>query len=168
MHDLFQAVEHVPTSVVPQPYRSLLVHNHHMTVAMESFHQCRVDVDVLDRRTDGLIYCREIRLRKAGTPIPVQFGLVRFDLNYVVPAVREKILDEKTPLGRVLIEHNVLRHIDLGAMLRVRAGEGLAKVLAMPVGGVTYGRLATIFCDQLPAVDLLEISSQLPESESEG
>ena len=29
---------------------------------------------------------------------------------------------QKTPLGRVLISHNVLRHIDLGAVLRITAG----------------------------------------------
>ena len=165
---LFLSAEHVPASVVPQPYRRLLVHDQHMTISMESYHQCRVDVDVLDRTVTGMIYCRKIRLRKAGTKIPVQYGLVRFDLSYVVPAVREKILAEEIPLGRVLIEHNVLRHIDLGAILKIQAGPELANALAMPVGGVTYGRLATIFCNQKPAVDLLEVSSQLVEEPAEG
>jgi hypothetical protein len=31
----------------------------------------------------------------------------------------------------------------------------------MPVGGVTYGRIATIFCNQKPAIDLLEVSAPL-------
>ena len=64
-------------------------------------------------------------------------------------------------MGRVLINHNVLRHIDLGAIIEITAGPALAKYLQMPVGAVTYGRLATIFCNRQPAVDLLEISAPL-------
>jgi hypothetical protein len=61
----------------------------------------------------------------------------------------------------VLINHNVLRHIDLGAVLRITAGPELARILRMEAGGITYGRMATIFCNQQPAVDLLEISVPL-------
>ena len=78
----------------------------------------------------------------------------------------DEIVAGETPLGRVLINHNVLRHIDLGAILRVTAGDELAGLLKMPSGGVTYGRLATIFCNQHPAVDLLEISAPLEAGES--
>ena len=62
-----------------------------------------------------------------------------------------------------LIEHNVLRHIDLGAILRITAGPSLARYLQMSPGQTTYGRLATIFCNHRPAVDLLEIAAPLDE-----
>lgn len=139
----------------------MLVHDHHMTVAMETYHRTSVDVHVFDRRLDGDLYARKIALYEHGTDVPVQFGLVRFNLQYVTEAVRQQILSEQIPLGRVLIEHNVLRHIDLGAILEITAGPPLARYLAMPVGGVTYGRMATIFCNRQPAVDLLEISAPL-------
>ena len=157
---LLAAAEHVPSALMPGPYRKMLAHEHHMTVTMEEHHG-PVDVHVLARREVDGLYCRKIVLTKHGTDVPVQFGLVRFDLSTVTEGVRREILDEGTPLGRVLIRHNVLRHIDLGALLRVEAGPGLAKYLAMPAGGVTYGRLATIFCNGKPAVDLLEISGPL-------
>ena len=92
----------------------------------------------------------------------MQYGIVRFNLSYVTEDVRREILAGQTPLGRILINHNVLRHIDLGAILEIEAGPRLAAHFGMPVGGVTYGRMATIFCNRQPAVDLLEISS--PES----
>ena len=79
--------------------------------------------------------------------------------------VRDEIIKGETPLGRILINHNVLRHIDLGALLRITAGPELAEHLQMPEGGVTYGRLATIFCNRQPAVDLLEVSTPLSVSE---
>ncbi len=158
---LFADAEYVAKSQVPEPYQGLLVHEHHMTISMEEYHGCTVEVRVLDRKSEGDIYCRKIILVKQGTDEVVQFGFVRFDFQYVTPAVREEILSEDIPLGRVLINHNVLRHIDLGAILKITAGPGLAKSLQMEEGAVTYGRLATIFCNGRPAVDLFEASAPL-------
>lgn len=158
---LLLEAEHVPSQTLPEPYRRMLVHNHHMTVTMESFHGCPVDVRVIDRRLDGNFYNRKIVLLKSGTETVVQFGIVRFDLNYVTQSVRDEILAAQKPLGRVLIDHNVLRHIDLGAVLRISAGPALARYLQMTPGGITYGRLATIFCNRHAAVDLLEVTAPL-------
>ena len=158
---LFEQAEHVPSATVPEPYRKMLAHDQHMTVTMESFHNCPVDVKIIDRKLEGDIYNRKILLLKSGTDQVVQFGIVRFDLQYVTESVREEILSGETPLGRILINQNVLRHLDLGAVLRITAGPGLAEYLHMQPGGVTYGRLATIFCNRRPAVDLLEITAPL-------
>ena len=158
---LLASAEHVPAALVPQPYREMLVHDQHMTVTMERYHHCIVDVRIVDRIQEGDVYSREILLLKSGTDQVVQFGIVRFDLQYVTPTVREEILRGETPLGRVLINHNVLRHIDLGALLRVTAGPRLAGYFNISEATETYGRLATIFCNQQPAVDLLEISAPL-------
>jgi len=162
--DYFQQVEHVAGSATPEPYKKMLVHDSHMTVTMESYHNCRVAVKVLAELHDGDIYSRKIVLTNKGTDTVVQFGIVRFDLRYVTDAVRQEILSKNIPLGRVLINHNVLRHIDLGAILRIQMGPGLAELFGTPVGDTTYGRLATIFCNQHPAVDLLEITAPLPSS----
>ncbi|MFM9962524.1 MAG: hypothetical protein ACKV2Q_15030 [Planctomycetaceae bacterium] len=160
---LIERAEHVPSAMIPEPYKSLLAHNHHMTVAMESFHKSPVDVLVLAKRLDGDLYARKIVLRKQGTDQVVQFGIVRFDLKSVSERVRDEILHEQTPLGRILIQHNVFLQIDLGAILRITAGPGLSDALQMPLHAQTYGRLATIFCDGRPAVDLLEISAPLDQ-----
>ncbi len=116
---------------------------------------------VLAKRLDGDLYCRKIVLLKQGTDLVLQFGIVRFDLKSVSERVREEILREKIPLGRILIQHNVFLQIALGAILRITAGPGLSEALQMPLHGQTFGRLATIFCDGRPAVDLLEISAPL-------
>lgn len=158
---LFLRTEHIPSALTPEPYKTMLVHDHHMTVEMEKYHHCSVDVRVLASRLEGDDYSRKIVLVKHGTDTPVQFGLVRFHLNYVTTAVRDEIIAGHTPLGRILINHNVLRNIDLGAILEITAGPELAAELQMPVGAVTYGRMATIFCNRQPAVDLLEISAPL-------
>jgi chorismate-pyruvate lyase len=156
-----EKVEYIPASTTPEPYKTLLVHDHHMTVAMEEHHQCRVDVKVLDSRLDGDVYSRKILLTRSGTSTVVQFGIVTFDFQYVTQAVKNEILSQQVPLGRVLINHNVLRHVDLNAILRITAGPALARHLQMRSGDVTYGRVATIFCNQQPAIDLLEVSTAL-------
>lgn len=158
---LLARVEHTPVTATPEPYREMLAHHHHMTIEMESYHKSPVDVVVLDQSGDENLYCRKILLVKEGTDFPVQFGLVRFDFKYVTDAVRSEILSGEIPLGRVLINHNVLRDIDLGAILRIESGPALAGFLKMEKGQTTYGRLATIFCNNQPAVDLLEISRPL-------
>jgi hypothetical protein len=158
---LIAQAEHVTGALMPEPYRAMLAHDHHMTVTMEEYHRRPVDVHVLaEREVDGL-YCRKILLTKQGTDTVVQFGIIRFDFSFVTPVVKAEILARDTPLGRVLIRHNVLRHIDLGALLKLEAGPGLSKHLHMPKGATTYGRLATIFCNGRPAVDLLEIAAPL-------
>ncbi len=156
---LFERVEHVPSSLTPEPYKRLLVHGHHMTVTMEEYHHTPVLVRVLERQLAGDIYSRKIVLERSDDRRVVQFGIVQFDLGVVLPAVREEILSEKTPLGRILINYNVLRHIDLGAVLQMTVGPGLAPLFACPAGATTYGRLATIFCNRRPAVDLLEVAA---------
>ena len=158
---LIANADHIPSATTPEPYKTMLVHDHHMTVTMESFHQSSVDVRILDRALNENTYSRKIILLKSETDTVVQFGIVKFNFAYVTEDVRDEIIAGNTPLGRVLINHNVLRHIDMGAILRITAGPALAKYLQMPENDVTYGRLATIFCNQAPAVDLLEISAPL-------
>ena len=158
---LYLNAEHVARESAPEPYRRMLVHEHHMTITMESYHDSAVEVQVVDSKyVDGL-YCRKILLNKIGTTKNVQFGIVRFNFDFVTDSVREQIEAESIPLGRVLIQHNVLRHIDLGAIVKFEAGPGLSRYLQMEIGQETYGRMATIFCNGSPAVDLLEISSPL-------
>lgn len=169
LRDLFPAgpaliadAEHIPSALTPEPYKTLLVHQHHMTVTMESYHGCSVDVRVLERRLDGEDYSRKILLVKSGTDTVVQFGIVQLHLQFVSQTVRDEILAGQIPLGRVLIKHDVLRQIDLGAILKIAPGPQLQEYFNCQETDITYGRLATIFCDQKPAIDLLEISAPLP------
>lgn len=159
---LIAQAEHIPSALTPEPYKTLLVHQHHMTVTMESYHQCSVDVRILERRLDGDDYSRKILLLKSGTQTVVQFGIVRLHMQFISPTVRAEILAGQLPLGRVLIKHNVLREIDLNAILKISPGPQLQQYFQCSESDITYGRLATIFCDRKPAIDLLEVSAPLP------
>jgi chorismate-pyruvate lyase len=142
---------------VPPPYHDLLVHNHHMTVTVEAHHGDLVDVRILDRRLDGDFYTRKILLALQGSGRVVQFGVARVYLNYCSKPVREAIVAGRTPLGRILIQHNVLRIVKPTAFLRVHAGPAVATWFGLSQPRPTYGRLAVIYCDGKEAIEVLEI-----------
>jgi chorismate-pyruvate lyase len=149
--------ELVPPGAVPAPYNGLLVHKHHMTVTVEAYHGDRVNVRILARHQDGSSYTRKILLALQKTGKIVQFGIVRVNLDYCSPPVRDQIVEGKTPFGRVLIEHNVLRRIEPTAYLRAECGPAQMGWFGLEKPAPLYGRLAIIHCDGHPAVELLEI-----------
>jgi hypothetical protein len=151
------SAETVAAADVPEPYHRLLVHEHHMTVTVEAHHGSLVNVVVLDRRRDNDTYARKILLSLQRDRRIVQFGLVRIHLEYTSPEVRAEILAQKTPLGRILIQHDVLRRIEPTEFLRVTPGRDMMSWFKLTEPRVTYGRLALIHCDHKPAIELLEI-----------
>ena len=149
--------EHIPADAVPEPYHTLLVHQHHMTVTVEKHHGDLVDVRILACRHHGSSYARKIVLALQQTGRIVQFGIVRINLQYCSPEVSAEIVAGQTPLGRVLIEHNVLRRIELTAFLKIDAGPAQMAWFGQTGRATLYGRLGYIHCDEQPAVELLEI-----------
>jgi chorismate-pyruvate lyase len=156
-NDYLAGHDFVAADKVPAPYDRLLVHEHHMTVTVEAHHGSLVDVQVLEERRVGESYARKILLSLQGTGRVVQFGIVRIRLDLCSPSVRREILARQTPLGRILIQHKVLRRIEPTAFLRVVPGPAMMKWFALDTPRPTYGRLALIHCDDQPAVELLEI-----------
>lgn len=142
---------------LPSTYRRLLAHNDHMTLAVEAYHECPVDVDVLQSRRDDDHYLREILLKRSRDSVVIQYGIVRLQLSAIETIVRDEILSEKIPLGRVLIKHNVLRSVELNDLWRISVGQRLASHFQLPIGSVIYGRTAMIHLDEQPALELLEI-----------
>jgi hypothetical protein len=161
-NDFLDHSELVPADQVPSPYSSLLVHEHHMTVTVEAHHGCLVDVRVLEERRVGESYARKILLALQGSGRVVQFGIMRIRLDLCSQAVRQEILARTTPLGRILIQHNVLRRIEPTAFLRVLPGPAMMQWFGLDKPQLTYGRLALIHCNDQPAVELLEIVAPEP------
>ena len=142
---------------MPAYFGQLLDHNHHMTVTLESHHQCPVDVHVLEVDSLGGAYCRKILLSRQRDNRVVMYGIVRLHTRYLQPNVREEIESQRVPLGRVLIERNVLRRVELGKLWRVTPNVELQRHFNMGTRGVTFGRTAIIHCDDEPAIELVEI-----------
>ncbi len=146
-----------PVDACPANYQSMLAHESHMTVTVERRHGCQVNVEVLDSRTTDTHYLRKILLRRSTDGRAVQFGIVRLALVVLQPEVRDEIMAQRIPLGRVLIEHNVMRKVQLNGLWSVACGTELAELFEVESGHPTFGRTALIYCDGEPAIELLEI-----------
>jgi hypothetical protein len=146
----------VDADEIPNPCYELLVHPYHMTVSVEAHHGDKVDVRILAVRHEGDLYSRRIVLTLRRSGDIVLFGIVRVNLAMCAPAVRDEIVEGKTPFGRVLIKHKVMRVIEPTAYLRIQAAPAqlawFGKTAPVPI----YGRVAFIHCDNQPAVELFE------------
>ncbi len=170
----------VPRPAVPQPQRDLLDHENHMTVTLEAHHGGAVDVEVLDRVAYDGRYARRILLRRVSGPgrgrssrpaAVVLFGIALIDFRFASEAARREILGETTPLGHVLIRHSRLRRISTHCLLEIEPDREMRRHFGLgdPVAGQmspVHGRLATIYCDGRPAVELLEVAPPGPSAAS--
>lgn len=149
---------------IPAPDGPLLDHEHHMTVTVERQYGCPVDVVVHRYDRAGDRYVREITLVESSGSRVVQYGIVRLDPAALDPLVWNSIEGRQVPLGRVLIENNVLREVELKALWQIESGPALAEFLKIEPGTLVHGRTALIRCDKKPAIELLEIITPIQPS----
>ncbi len=151
--------EFVPVEVasMPEVARRLLAHHDHMTVTVEAYHGTPVDVDVLQTWVSDTHYAREILLRRQTDGEVVQYGIVRLDRRQLPPAVQAEIVAQKRPLGRILIDHDVMREVECVALWEVIPGARMQELFGVGPDERTYGRTALIHCNGVPAIELLEI-----------
>lgn len=149
--------DEVTADQLPPSFRQLLDHHDHMTARLETVCGGRLAVEVKRRRLTPDRYERISVLRDARGGRVLQYGIVRLQCAYLDETVREDIEDEQMPLGRILIEHRVLRRVQRIALWRIATGPELQRAFGLDQPTVTYGRTALIFCDGNPAIELLEI-----------
>lgn len=144
---------------LPAQPRALLAHSGHMTETLARHHGAALSVRPYRIHRQGDMYGRRLDLHAGDDPRPVMTGIMIFNLALVASGVRDEIVAARAPLGEILIRRRILRRVAADAFLRFDADDPLVQRFgpftetALPA----YGRLATIECDQRPAVDLLEI-----------
>ncbi len=145
---------------LPEPFRTLLVHPDPMTRTLEAFHGATLDLRVLSRTQSDDLYVRHIVLCTREGGRPVEFGSIRMDLSAFTPVVRELILAERAPLGRILEEHRVTHVSRPRAFFRIDADALLGSTLQVEGRRTLFGR-----CNQLldpegrPLAEIVEIVS---------
>lgn len=149
--------EPVAAEELPDAARTLLAHNDHMTVTLEAFYRSTLAVRPLAEWRDETSYARNSLLTRQSDGAILQFGIMRIWLSDLPPAARDEITVQKRPLGRVLIEHNVLREVELITLWRIEPGRALRQHLQAKPHEPIYGRSAQILVDERPTVQMLEI-----------
>ena len=148
----------VDGEMVPEPYKTLLVHQNDMTPTLETFHRDAIHLQVLGRRRKGDEYFREVILRLDGTEQPVEFGAIKINLALFPAAAREQILKEHLPLGHILAECKIPHTSRPSGFLRFASDKLINEVLNLAGAQVLYGRRNTLFDPQLrPLAEIVEI-----------
>lgn len=129
---------------VPEPYRSLLVHERDMTRTLEQFHDASIHLRVLSRHRDAGAYCRESVLELDGDDRPVEFGAIKIHLDRFPEPGRTQILEEYRPLGGILNASGRPYTSRPTAYLRFTADEFIARALGIRLPAELYGRQNTL------------------------
>jgi chorismate-pyruvate lyase len=142
---------------LPESAQKLLWHEDLMTITLETYHSCPVDVEVLDTVMTGTHYARRVFLKCRPRGRILHFGIVRVNLACLSEEVRRDIAAGTTPVGRALVQHDVLREVRLLSLWSVVPGPELRRIFGASRSQPCYGRTALIYCDDAPAVEVLEI-----------
>lgn len=152
------AIKTIDASEMPEPYRSLLAHNHDMTPTLSAFHARVIHLRVLGRQQRGDFYFREVVLLTDDTEIPVEFGAIRINLALFGPAVRRHILDERVPLGDLLRVHSVPHSSRPKAFFRLQADALMCESLELSEPQTLYGRRNSLLDSvKRPLAEVVEI-----------
>ena len=150
----FQEVGH---NDLPAACRSLLANDRHMTVNLEGHHGCPVEVVVIESKMSEAHYWRKIVLKRREDGAAVLFGIVRLTRALLSEEIRSEIESEQIPLGRVLIDADVMRNVRLLSLWRVIPKSELCNIFGLSSPRPCYGRTALIYCDNALAIELLEV-----------
>jgi hypothetical protein len=148
---------------VPEPYRTLLVHDSDMTPTLEQFHGKRIHLRVIHSQERDGAYYREVALLLDGSNAAVEFGAIKINLNLFPANAQRAILNEEMPLGRVLAEFRIKHTSKPKAFLKIKADDFICQALRVEKPQTLYGRRNTLFDPQHRALaEIVEILPKLP------
>lgn len=137
-------IERIDGTRMPEPYRTLLVHEDDMTPTLERHHGSVIHLRVLRSERNGHHYHREVVLLLEESNRPVEFGANRVALELYPAAARELILKEYVPLGTILGRFQIRHTCHPSAYLRLVADALISSELKVREGEVLYGRRNTL------------------------
>jgi chorismate-pyruvate lyase len=150
-------IEAVEGQDVPEPYKTLLVHQNDMTPTLEKFHGSKIHLQVLRSQQRGDFYFREVVLLTAEGK-PVEFGAIKINLTLFPSPARAQILAESIPLGTLLAEYHVTHTSRPKAFLRLASDDFINTAFKLQGQHWLYGRRNTLWNpDQRPLAEIVEI-----------
>jgi hypothetical protein len=148
---------------VPEPYRTLLVHDADMTPTLQNYFGDEIHLRVIRSQQRDDAYYREVVLLLDKTNEAVEFGAIKINLNLFSAAARKAILEENLPLGHVMADSRVKHTSRPKAFLKIQADQFISEALAVKEGLTLYGRRNTLFDPQhRPLAEIVEILPKLP------
>ena len=143
---------------VPEPYRTLLVHERDMTRTLEHFHRGRIHLRVLSSRREGDVYWRESVLEVDDPLRMAEYGAIQIFLDRFPEPWRSQILGEHLPLGGILNSSGMAYTSRPSAYFRCYPDAFISAALRLVGSPVLYGRRNTLSGGEgLPLAEIVEI-----------
>ena len=146
--DAAKALEFLTPSQLPEPYRSLLVHESDMTGTLERYCDQAMLLHTIERIITPDRVVRHVELRGAETNRAAEFGAIEISLDQFEAGPREEILEGELPLGTILKKAEMEFISRPLAYFRIQPGASMRHSFGVPKDGWLYGR-----CNQLLALD---------------
>lgn len=125
---------------MPEPYRSLLVHDSDMTSTLERFYGERLELRLLARRVEDGSLFRQVILCGGQSGKAAEFGAIRIALNAFEEIPRQRILEAKQPLGSILTQFEVAYVSRPRLFFHVESNGHMEEVLRLTAPATLYGR----------------------------
>jgi chorismate-pyruvate lyase len=125
---------------IPEPYRSLLVHDNDMTPTLEAEYRQRIHIRLISREVEDHVLRRQVVLVLDSDERPVEFGAIRIQLNQLPPEARQRVLESKLPLGRVLQDFFIQHNSQPVAYFEIEADSQIGEALKTSRAQRLYGR----------------------------
>ena len=133
-------VELVDGADVPEPERSLLVHERDMTSTLRRFHGADIALEILARERSEDYLVRMVVLRRDDTGAPVEFGAIGVRLEKFEGPLREDIAEGRGPLGGLLEKYAIDYRSSPKGYFKLVADHRIASALDESEGSTLYGR----------------------------
>lgn len=152
-----QVVQVAPNDV-PEPYRSLLVHDRDMTPTLAEAYQRTMQLRVLNRILRDDVYAREIILRIEGNGRAVVYAAIKIYLDRFPAEARRLILENKQPFGTILSGQGIVHSSRPEAYIQIVADDVINHALGLTGRAVLYGRRSALWnASQVPLAQVFEI-----------
>jgi chorismate-pyruvate lyase len=133
-------VEIVAPDEVPEPCRTLLVHEADMTSALQRFHGHPIELQVLLVQQDDSEMRREVILTAGPQCRPVEFGAIVIHLHEFDAEARELIVQCRRPLGAILRERGIAHVSRPAAFIRLTSDGIMNTAMNLNASHELYGR----------------------------
>jgi hypothetical protein len=152
------ALRRIEPGQIPEPSRSLLVHQSDMTSTLENFYKQQLHIEVLAQHVIENEYFREVALVLNDSGRRVEFGAIKIILDLFPLEAREEILRERLPLGRILHAFGIVFASRPQAFLSMASDKFIEHALNLKERVVLFGRRNTLLDEwDRPLAEIVEI-----------
>jgi len=125
---------------IPEPYRSLLVHDRDMTPTLEQAHDQRIHLRVLQYAIAENVMSRQVALVPENETQPVAFGAIKINLQHFHGEAKRLVLERKQPLGNILRTQGMVHRGRPDAYIRITPDALIHSALGLRESTELYGR----------------------------